>query len=191
MRTSKVFILCIMAISFLFIQACSSEEEDLCLNVICENGGTCFDGTCACPDGYIGSNCNEELTPSKIEISNIILTDFPGSNGGGPWDGTNGKPDLYAEILNFNNTSQVFYEDPNTIEDADTNTEYIMTPESPIDVSDVSIQYSLRIYDRDDSSDDDFVGGQKFRSYESGVGFPSEIVIDGTIKVRMEMKYSF
>ncbi len=30
---------------------------DKCNDVDCQNGGTCIDGTCSCPDGYTGSDC--------------------------------------------------------------------------------------------------------------------------------------
>lgn len=38
---------------------CEDVVEDPCLNVMCENGGTCnTDGTCDCPTGFGGDNCD-------------------------------------------------------------------------------------------------------------------------------------
>ncbi|WNJ21115.1 hypothetical protein [Pontibacter sp. G13] len=37
--------------------------EDPCDGKICENGGTCIDGECECPEGFIGPNCNINLDP--------------------------------------------------------------------------------------------------------------------------------
>jgi hypothetical protein len=34
--------------------SCSKDE---CKDVVCNNGGTCVDGTCSCPLGYEGSTC--------------------------------------------------------------------------------------------------------------------------------------
>lgn len=32
-------------------------KEDKCETVDCQNGGTCLDGNCGCPKGYLGSRC--------------------------------------------------------------------------------------------------------------------------------------
>lgn len=37
----------------IIIQSCNDE----CKNLICRNDGVCEDGTCLCPDGFLGSNC--------------------------------------------------------------------------------------------------------------------------------------
>ncbi|MBX7142800.1 MAG: calcium-binding EGF-like domain-containing protein [Chitinophagales bacterium] len=45
----------------MFFNAC---ESDPCKDVICQNQGTCVDGTCQCADGYEGTNC-ETRTADK------------------------------------------------------------------------------------------------------------------------------
>ncbi len=35
----------------------TSCTKDECKDVVCQNGGTCISGTCSCPTGYEGSNC--------------------------------------------------------------------------------------------------------------------------------------
>lgn len=35
----------------------SSNTPDACSSVTCQNGGVCFKGTCTCPGGYEGTNC--------------------------------------------------------------------------------------------------------------------------------------
>ncbi len=45
---------------FLFFAACEDEETnqpDPCAAITCQNGGTCNNGTCACPSGFSGTNC--------------------------------------------------------------------------------------------------------------------------------------
>ncbi len=39
--------------------------QDPCENRFCENGGVCVDGTCECPTGFIGPNCNIALDPCR------------------------------------------------------------------------------------------------------------------------------
>ncbi len=48
---SKLFPILMMAV--LFASSCSNPCED----VICLNGGVCDDGTCICPEGFTGDNC--------------------------------------------------------------------------------------------------------------------------------------
>jgi hypothetical protein len=43
----------------------SSCKEDKCETVSCQNGGTCVEGTCNCPTGYSGANC--EIAPDPCE----------------------------------------------------------------------------------------------------------------------------
>lgn len=40
----------------------SSCEQDSCTVLNCANGGQCVDGTCKCPSGYDGSECNTALS---------------------------------------------------------------------------------------------------------------------------------
>lgn len=42
----------------LFVGAlCFTSCKDACEDVTCENGGTCNDGDCNCPNGFTGTNC--------------------------------------------------------------------------------------------------------------------------------------
>ncbi|HNB81048.1 MAG TPA: hypothetical protein PLP34_00770 [Chitinophagaceae bacterium] len=43
----------------------TSCDPDPCEDIVCANGGTCTDGTCACPAGYEGTLC-ETLSRTKF-----------------------------------------------------------------------------------------------------------------------------
>jgi hypothetical protein len=38
----------------------TSCNPDACKDVVCQNAGTCTDGSCSCPAGYEGTNCEKE-----------------------------------------------------------------------------------------------------------------------------------
>ena len=38
----------------------TSCSQDVCNNVVCYNGGSCSSGTCLCPTGYMGTQCQTE-----------------------------------------------------------------------------------------------------------------------------------
>ena len=50
-RINYLMVLLGMMSLVLLTQSCDKEEEvDPCESVICENGGTCLEGSCDCPD---------------------------------------------------------------------------------------------------------------------------------------------
>lgn len=56
-----------LALSFVLLESCTKDDPvDPCASVICQNGGTCAAGVCACPPGFMGTNC-ETLDPTKVQ----------------------------------------------------------------------------------------------------------------------------
>lgn len=55
MKTIKILAL---SVSMAFIGAITFNScSDPCKDVTCENGGTCNEGDCECPEGFSGTNC--------------------------------------------------------------------------------------------------------------------------------------
>jgi len=55
------------------------KKDDPCDDVTCLNGGTCNDGTCACPAGYQGSTCGTEVRAKFVGSYNGTFS-CPGVN---------------------------------------------------------------------------------------------------------------
>ena len=51
--------------SLLIFNGC---EKDPCEATICNNGGYCANGDCVCPEGFTGSDCSQQETPTKIQL---------------------------------------------------------------------------------------------------------------------------
>lgn len=60
---------------------CGGCGEDPCANLTCQNGGVCLDGTCDCPEGFTGVNCELSLDPCLRQDCNPGSTAECVSNG--------------------------------------------------------------------------------------------------------------
>ena len=72
-----------------------------CYGITCLNGGTCVNGLCNCLQGYTGPNCSQQVTPSQIRITQIVLDQFPPLDAGADWDGALcgvAYPDIYVTL---------------------------------------------------------------------------------------------
>src|SRR4051812_21836804 len=56
-RFKTILISALAAIITIFSIGFFSCNTDKCKTVVCANGGVCNRGTCICPSGYQGSNC--------------------------------------------------------------------------------------------------------------------------------------
>lgn len=57
----------------------TSCNSDACADVVCSNGGSCVDGTCACPAGYEGAKCETE-SRTKL-IGNYLMSGTDNTGG--------------------------------------------------------------------------------------------------------------
>jgi hypothetical protein len=178
------------AVTTLFLTATvfTSCEKDPCEDVTCLNGGTCIDGECDCPEGYTGSDCGDQITPSNIRVSKISITKFPSYNNGSDWDTWSAGPDIYV-LIKKNSTT--IHEQPTMWEDADAAQDYTYEPNSPIDLSEPTVQYTISLYDYDSTGDNDFMGGINFYPYSSDNDFPNTLYIDAGGDVSFELDVSY
>jgi hypothetical protein len=173
----------------LFVAGCA---KDPCATVTCKNSGTCANGSCNCPEGWSGSDCGTQKTPSKVRISKIEILNFPTTEaGGGGWDLTSGA-DLYPVITNAAGTSVVW--SPTTyVIDAVAGSTYSWTPVPAVDL-DATTQYIIAAFDDDSPANPDYIKGMSITPFETGKGFPTEWTwtsTDGLFKVKFTVSYVF
>ena len=48
--------------------------KDPCKDIVCQNGGTCAEGICACPSGYEGDLCAAESRTKFLKTGNVDAT---------------------------------------------------------------------------------------------------------------------
>lgn len=141
---------------------------DPCAGITCQNGGYCSNGVCICPDGYTGANCTQEVTPSSMRITKIVVTDFVNSG----WDVfPASSPDIYITVGTGTSCSSGLYTS-SYYQDAYPGPNYDFIPSSPLVISNPTTPVSICLYD-DDVSGDEFMSGVQFTPYQSGADFPS------------------
>lgn len=172
-----MFRIIIALCTFSLIISCSKEEAvNPCENIICLNGGFCANGLCNCPDGYEGSDCSIQSTPSRMILKKVIVTKFPPTedNGAG-WDILDGPDIIFSLLIGQNEVyrSSVFFED------AIQGQNYTFDNLNIV-ITEPTSNYTLNLFDYDDGlTADDFMGGVIFPFYSStNVNFPSTIIID-------------
>jgi len=61
MKHQKLFFASLLASAVLFTGCPNPDPVNPCESVTCQNGGTCIDGSCYCPSGYTGTNCETKI----------------------------------------------------------------------------------------------------------------------------------
>lgn len=182
----------VILLACLFIFDCS--KKDPCEDVVCQNGGTCANGACNCPEGFTGSDCSQEKTPSSMVIKSFTVTKYPKttSNGGG-WDITSG-PDLTFVL--YNRTKNTIYEYDRYLENVTSNTATFSNLEITVNPTD---RYTIELYDydlgRNSAVDaDDFMGGIDVSPiWPKGQKFPTKVTYDagGVVVFDLTVQYKF
>lgn len=183
LKTVLFFFFGIFALSTL--QSCS--KDDPCESITCQNGGTCVNGECDCPEGYTGPSCASEMAPSAIKIVGIALKEFPATTtNGASWDFTSGA-DVYVQLVYNGN---VLYES-DWQQNANPNGGTIWFPSGNLLMHSPQNEYTIQLYDYDDFDADDYIGGIRFIPYRPGRDFPSVITLDAGQGIAFELTVQY
>ena len=197
---NQVFKLLSLSILISTSLSCSSDSDsDDCETINCLNGGTFVNCQCDCPEGYTGSNCATQVTPSRVIINKAIVKVFPNSNNGEFWDFAipnteDAFPDVYITFqdadVNIIYDSPIFYE--NAISGEGTFFEFTITPS--LELATFDDPFLVNIWDYDVNNEDDFMTSFGFFAYTSDNGFPEIITVvsqSNEILVDLEVSYEW
>jgi hypothetical protein len=185
MKFMKTFLKKItLATLSLLVFSCSTDSS--CIPITCLNEGvstpTCG---CICPQGYSGANCSTQITPSKITITKIRVKKFPNlTPSGNNWDtfvlAGYQRPDIFPVLATFDGTTVLFSGTP--INDAFSygNDSFDFKPTSPINITNITNQYKLLLYDEDPNNTIELMGYFNFYLYSSTDGFPNTISVSNS-----------
>lgn len=162
--------------------------KDACEYITCLNGGSCANGECNCPEGYTGSDCSQQVTPSKIRIKQVDITSFPATNDyGSGWDMTSAA-DIYFTI--YKDDTEVYYSYSH-YENAVPSKKYEFELSPNVDLSSPNDRYTIRLYDYDVTSSNDYMGGIIFTPYSNTNSFPTTINLDAGGGITMTLHLSY
>lgn len=148
------------------------------------------DGDEHCPEGWTGKNCDVQVTPDSVFVTKIIVSRFLATNiQGQSWDATS-DADIFVQI--WKNNEQV-WSSTMVHQNATSDTNYIFIPETTLALTDPLAQYSIQLYDQDNASEDDYMGGINFISYFNDNGFPELLILDdgGDVAFELSLEYSW
>jgi hypothetical protein len=184
-----MFLLLVLALG------CSNDDStESCTPITCLNGGvSTADCGCVCSQGFTGSNCDTQLTPSIIKITKIKVTAFPSTRtNGNLWDeaafGNFVRPDIFP-YLTIGSTVLL---QGAAVQDAVNPNVYTWTPTNPVVItqSQFNSQFSLDLYD-EDSLTNEFMGGWYFYVYNSTGGFPTTKTVGAAGPITFELTLSY
>lgn len=171
-----------------FIISCSSDSASgggttPCVPITCLNGGISTPSCgCTCPQGYSGANCSTQITPSKITITKIRVKKFPNlTPSGNNWDSFvlagYERPDIFPVLATFDGTTILFSGTPISDSFSYGNDTFDFIPTAPINITNITNQYKLLLYDEDSNNTFELMGGFNIYLYNSSGGFPTTIAI--------------
>ncbi len=94
----------------------TSCNKDECKDVVCQNGGTCSSGNCACATGYEGNRCETASAAKFIGTWKVNEASCGGNYTNTVNAGTTATTIIFSNLGNFTNAAQVIASaDKNTL----------------------------------------------------------------------------
>lgn len=190
--TLKLFGL--LLITSLFFASCGKDEESEepantteCGDYICENGSTCVDGVCECPEGYSGNACETRLDPVSVKLTSVVVKDFPLTDAfGSAWD-DDGKADLTFSITSDGLTS---YFHSSIITDADPNVDHNLSV-TAYSFTEPNVNYTITLLDNDGSDAPQAMSSYSFKPILTiGTGGILQLS-GGSSQIDLTLKYEY
>lgn len=198
----------LLAVTF-GINSCGDDDPvaptEPCATVKCVYGD-CVLGDCDCLEGYTGTLCDEEKTPSKIVVTKMVIKAFPGMNGTKTWDeledddGTG--PDITLQVTDLVKTyfkardlTTQLHPDADPGKTYDIPCSFSILPAD--DSEDYTTELNFTLVDQDfvDNIEDMFfMGSIKADFKDSWPSFPSVIELSsatGKLKLDLHVSYEF
>jgi hypothetical protein len=179
----KKIIFLVTTITSLFLTSCSSDSENKCTPIPCLNGGVSNANCgCDCPQGFTGTNCTQQIPPSKISITKIVVKTFPNFKpDGSNWDSftTASLPEIFPVISTI--TGEAVYFSPiyydNAVSTSLTTYEFIISPS--VSITNLNQGFVLGLWDYDGSnSNPELMSTANFNIYSNSGGFPNIITVN-------------
>jgi hypothetical protein len=174
----------IMLAMFMSILSCSSDSDS---------------DPQECPAGYTGTNCQTQITPSKINITKFRVTFFNNQDNGASWD-TGSGPDIFLQLVNGAGGSNIWISEiyyPDVFSTGTNSFEFV--PNSPIVITNVTSSFTIYLGDNDaidvPANPNDLMGSILFNIYTTTNGFPATLQLtDGRVvpfRVELSLQYEW
>jgi len=175
-----------LALTLTFFSCSNGSDSEPCLPIACLNGGiSTIDCDCDCPEGYTGTDCSIQVTPSKIKITKITLIGFPLMRDSNDyWDSyifnqEEVSPDIFIRIRT---TSEILYTSGYYENAISSFSGYDFIPDTPISITSPTSPIGLSVNDNDKNliGDDTYelMVYSAFGIYDDTNGFPSVLKFD-------------
>lgn len=130
-----------------------------------------------CDKGFTGRNCDQEITPSKMQVTRIEVTTLPAfDTDGSNWDPLGGKPDVYMRIID-KSSNTVVYESATLYNYNYNGGIYSNLSNSNVLLNHPTTRYNVEAWDHDDADPDDYMGSIEFTPYIKGEKFPPQVTM--------------
>jgi hypothetical protein len=212
----NLFILGVFSLT-LFNSCKKDDPVDPCEQLECFNGGTCVNGTCDCPAGFTGDNCEIQVDPCAnvtclnggtcVNGSCDCPTGYTGPDCGNqetpskiritnirvtkfPATDNGAGWDLSSGpdiYVSMEYSASQIYEHPTFFQNANPTQDYDFQPNINLNMNNPTDIYIIRLYDNDDFGADDFMGGIQFVPYQDGNNFPNKLNLDAGGDVAFEL----